>query len=113
MALSDRERKVLEELERDLYASDANFARKIDRPAIKSAKLLVGGSALALVGISVTIFAVIIQVFWFGLLGFILLLAGLVLASSNWSDRPVDSGAKPREPKPNFFEDRWNRRQGE
>lgn len=113
MALSDREKRVLEELERDLYASDASFARKIDRPAIKSAKVLVGGSALALVGISVTIFAVIIQVFWFGLLGFVLLLSGLILASSNWSDHSSSAEAKTRQTRSNFFEDRWDRRQGE
>ncbi len=113
MSLSDREKQVLEQLERDLYANDAKFANKISAP--KSLKALVGGVALAVIGISIIVFAVIVQVFWFGLLGFAALLAGLVLASSNWMnhDSLPQSGQKsPKGSKTNYFEERWNKRQG-
>jgi hypothetical protein len=113
MSLSDREKKVLEQLERDLYGTDAKFERRVQRQALPSVRALVGGAALAVVGISVTVFAVMAQVIWFGILGFLLLLGGLVLASSNWSDRKSSPG-KPtsRAPRASFFEDRWDRRQG-
>jgi len=110
MPLSDREKQVLEQLERDLYANDAKFANRVSAP--KSLKALVGGSALAIVGISVIVFAVIVQVLWFGLIGFGILLTGLVLATSNWSNQSQPQVKPNREAKPNFFEERWNRRQG-
>jgi hypothetical protein len=111
MSLSDRERQVLEQLERDLYANDAKFANRTSSP--RSLKALVGGSALALVGISVIIFAVIIQVLWFGLIGFTVLLTGLVLASSNWMNQPETPAKSPKSAKANYFEERWNKRLGE
>lgn len=115
MALSDREKKVLEELERELYASDSKFMRKVAPSAPKSTRAVVGGSALAVVGLSVIIFAVIVQTLWFGVLGFVLMLAGLVLASSNWMSsepRPKSAPGAPRSPRTNLFEDRWDKRQG-
>lgn len=113
MALSDREKQVLDELERNLYANDAKFANKISAP--KSLRALVGGVALAVIGISIIVFAVIVQVFWFGLVGFSALLAGLVLASSNWMDQDSIAPASPKDQKPrgaNSFEQRWDKRQG-
>jgi hypothetical protein len=114
MALSDREKKVLEQLERDLYGTDGKFERRVQRQALPSVRALVAGAALAVVGISVTVFAVMAQLILFGVLGFLLLLTGLVLASSNWSDKKSSATqSKTRAPRDNFFEDRWNRRQGE
>ena len=114
MSLSDREKQVLEQLERDLYATDAKFANRISSP--KSVKALVGGATLCLIGISIIVFAVIVQVFWFGLLGFATLLAGLVLASSNWmsqSDTQAPSQKSEKPQRSNFFQERWDKRQGQ
>jgi hypothetical protein len=114
LSLSDREKQVLEQLERDLYATDAKFANRIASP--KSLKALVGGAALSLVGISIIVFAVIVQVFWFGLLGFATLLAGLVVASSNWmsqSDSEQASKKSPKTQRTNYFQERWDKRQGQ
>lgn len=126
MGLSEHEQKMLDELERGLYANDANFARKVaDTPGKAPASRLVGGALLAVVGLSVLVFATITQWIVFGAVGFILMLVGVVLGSSNWSssalqDRANSKPTKPDQPggwsgnKPtSFFEERWNRRQGE
>ncbi|MFM6980015.1 MAG: DUF3040 domain-containing protein [Micrococcales bacterium] len=124
MALSDREKKVLEELERGLYADDAEFAERVKATSEKPPKRtstnstnpaarLVAGSALAVAGLSVLILAVTIQVMLIGIVGFIIMLIGLVIGSSNWSNSSLSSKpAKSKTAKPgtNFFEDRWNRR---
>ena len=120
MPLSDREKQLLEELERNLYASDATLAHKLRRPGASSPQLIVAGAALILAGISLLVVAVIIQLVLFGLVGFLVMLAGLLLATST---RPAVKSAKtnPEAPKPttgrgstkNFFEDRWDRRTGQ
>lgn len=124
MALSDREKKVLEELERGLYADDAEFAQRVQAVADKKPKSqpgsagnpaakLVAGSVIAVAGLSVLILAVVIQVVAIGVVGFLIMLAGLVLASSNWSNSTLSAKPSPKPTKKtsgNFFEDRWNRR---
>lgn len=123
MALSDREKKVLEELERGLYADDAEFAQRVKQVTAKRPKApretsgnpaakLVAGSVVAISGLSVLILAVVVQVTLIGVVGFLIMLAGLVLGSSNWSNSSLSS--KPAKGKTakasNIFEERWNRR---
>lgn len=118
MALSEREQKLLEEMERGLYASDADFANRVAQRSAPSARRLIGGTALAVVGLSILLFAVIIQFAIFGVVGFLVVLTGLVVASSNVSKSasgPNPNGqAKPKAPKrpSTSFEDRWDRRRG-
>lgn len=123
MALSEREQKLLEELERGLYAEDAEFANRVAKNAAPSIRRMVGGAALALIGISVLLFAVIIQIAAFGVAGFLIMLAGLILASSNFKQsptkpakpsagRPAGGPIPPTKPSTNPFEDRWDRRRG-
>ena len=124
MGLSEREQKVLEELERGLYADDAKFATKVSAGPNNSATRIVGGALVAVVGLSVLVFAVISQLTVFGVVGFAFMLAGVLIATSSKggktkSDAPSaarpkvsPSGAsKPKsETKGSFFEERWNRR---
>lgn len=123
MALSDREKKVLEELERTLYAEDAEFVQRVQQVADKKVKpaktqgsnpaaKLVAGSVIAVAGLSVLVLAVVLQVTVIGIIGFLIMLSGLVLGSSNWSNTSLSSKpAKPaKKSNGNFFEDRWNRR---
>jgi hypothetical protein len=126
MALSDREKKVLEELERGLFADDAEFAERVKaasqgtskvkkaKPALRqSAARLVAGALVSVAGLSILVVAAILKITAFGILGFLVMLSGLVLASSNWSNtalkekQPVN---KPTKKPDNWFEDRWNRR---
>lgn len=118
MALSEREQKLLEEMERGLYASDADFANRVAQRNAPSAKRLIGGTALAIIGLSILLFAVIIQFAIFGVVGFLVVLTGLVVASSNVGPAtPAPSASKPTPPKSpkkagGSFEERWDRRRG-
>jgi hypothetical protein len=117
MALSEREQKLLDELERGLYESDATLANRMKRPSGSSAKKLVGGAVLAVMGLSLLIVAVVLQFSPMGVVGFLVMLAGLILASSGpgLSASAKTQGRKPSKPAANrsSFEDRWNRRRGE
>jgi predicted lipid-binding transport protein (Tim44 family) len=116
MALSEHEQRVLDELERGLYAEDAKFATKVASGG-NPARKLVAGALIAVVGLSVLVFAVIIQLMIIGLIAFALMLAGLVVATSG-NSKPRESTTKPAsaKAKPNkrsggsFFEDRWDKR---
>ena len=117
MALSEREQKLLDELERGLYESDASLANRMKRPSGSSAKKLVGGAVLAVMGLSLLIVAVVLQFSPMGVVGFLVMLAGLILASSGpgLSSSAKAQGNKPSKPAAtrSSFEDRWNRRTGE
>lgn len=113
MALSDREKQVLEELERNLLADDANFARKakLRQPGMaNSPAKIVAGALIALIGISVLVFAAISQLSVFGVIGFLIMLFGILMVSSNNGAKPR-ARAKSTKPKSgSFFEDRWHKR---
>ena len=118
MGLSEREQQLLDELERGLYASDSSLAHKLGKPGARSPRRIIAGAALALIGLSLLVVAVILQFALFGVAGFLVMLAGLILAtSSNPTDTPAGATkAKPQSDKSqrtSFFEDRWNKRQGQ
>jgi hypothetical protein len=124
MGLSEREQKVLEELERGLYADDAKFATRVSAGPNNSAARIVGGALLAVVGLSVLVFAVISQLTVFGVVGFALMLGGVLVATGSKGGKPkgeAKTSAKPKasptgsakpkdETKGSFFEERWNKR---
>lgn len=131
MALSDREKKVLEELERGLFADDEDFAKRVQSASPQnseskatSAKAkssrngnpagrLVGGVLLAVVGLSVLVVATTIQYIVLGVVGFVITLTGLVISSSNWSNSSLQQKSRPaRKPSSGkgFFEEQWDRR---
>lgn len=124
MGLSDAEKKVLEELERGLYAEDAGFANRVKSANAKTKKSsnsgnpaakLVAGSVLAVAGLSVLIMGVVIQVPVIGVVGFLLMLVGLIMGSSNWSNSSLktkanSSTSKGSKSAKNIFEERWDRR---
>ena len=118
MGLSEREQQLLDELERGLYASDSSLAHKLGKPGARSPKRIIAGAALAVIGLSLLVVAVILQFALFGVAGFLVMLAGLILAtSSNHTDAQA-STVKAKSPthksqRTNFFEDRWNKRQGQ
>ena len=116
MALSDREQRLLDELERGLYESDPNLANKISSSGARTPARLIVGLLIGLIGVSLIVFAVMIQVAFFGVFAFIVMLAGLIVASSNLKpDAPAKAHGQqnPKAQSRNLFEDRWNRRQGD
>ena len=108
MALSEHEQRMLEEMERNLLAEDAKLASKVSQVGStnRSASKLIAGVLVMIAGLGLLIFAVAIQVAFFGVVAFLVMVAGLVIAASNFR--------LPELPKPNtsgsFFEDRWNQR---
>lgn len=109
MALSEREQRLLDEMERGLYAGDPKFTRAVQNPRSVSAKRLIAGALVAVIGLSLLLFAVIIQLVVFGVLGFLVMLGGVILASSRISMPEKANEAKPSRPR-STFEDRWNSR---
>jgi hypothetical protein len=114
MGLSEREQRLLEEMERELIAGDAEFASRLRSTGSTSSSKLILGVVLLLAGVSLLVFAVMLQVPLFGVAAFAVMFIGLVIASSNLkvpelpnltANNP-DSGG-------NFFESRWDKRFGE
>ena len=119
MGLSEREQQLLDELERGLYASDSSLAHKLGKPGARSPKRIIAGGALAVIGLSLLVVAVILQFALFGVAGFLVMLAGLILAtSSNPNIESVKASKSTGQPRPaadrkSFFEERWDKRQGQ
>jgi uncharacterized membrane protein len=109
MALSEREQKLLEEMERNLR-EDSQFASRVSEVSSsnQSSGKLVGGVLLLLFGIGLLILAVILQVAFFGVAAFLVMLMGLVIASANFSLPKMPEIQKSQNP--NRYEDRWNQR---
>jgi predicted lipid-binding transport protein (Tim44 family) len=118
MGLSEREQQLLDELERGLMDSDKGIAAKAKRVGNPAAKLI-AGALVAVIGLGVLLTGVLIQFSLVGVFGFLIMLAGLVVATSNIQLPDMRAGfgqsTPNNSPKPgrNFFEDRWDRRQGE
>lgn len=117
MGLSEREQKLFEQLEREL-AGDSQFANKVASSTSKPAKgkLLVAGVLVMLSGVGLLLLAVSMQVAFFGVVAFLVMLIGLVVASSNFDASRSTASEAQTQPKPkrgNFFEERWDRRFGE
>jgi hypothetical protein len=116
MGLSEREQKLLEELERGLMEGDSSFAAKAQRVGNPAGRVI-AGALLAIIGLGVLVTGVFIQFAAIGVVGFLVMLGGLVLATSNLQLPEMPTGlTKPGSgqsgPGRSFFEDRWDKRQG-
>ena len=92
MPLSDHEQKMLEEMERALYAEDPNFASHMQGSSLRAAgrrlrSRQILGVAGVLVGIGVVVLAITIQQVWIGAIGF-----ALMVASAAWALTPSRKG---------------------
>ena len=119
MGLSEQEQKVLEELERQLTGNKPTKAKaeEVAVAPVKYARLLVLGSVLIVVGLSLMIFATSLQLIWFGVAAFVTMLTGLYIVSQNWSSKAIRATkAASEKQKPgnkssgSFFQDRWDQR---
>jgi hypothetical protein len=125
MPLSEQEQRLLEEMERSLYHNDVDFVSTVGvtrlRPNYRSVVL---GVLIAVGGIGALIAGVALQQLWLGVLGFIVMFAGVLIAitpgrgvrgSAGGAGRP-GPGPRQRTNKSNqgFMDrlnDRWDRRQ--
>lgn len=113
MGLSDYDKKVLEQLEKDLLDGDDALARKLGaKKPVNAASKLIAGALVALIGMSLVVFAAVSQLVFFGIIGFVVALAGILVASANpvSKSKTGSKQAKPKAARGSFFENRWDNR---
>jgi len=123
MPLSEHEQRLLDEMERSLYQNDADFVAKVGGARVRPTyRAVVLGILLAVVGVAVLLTGVFIQQIIVGILGFALMLAGVLVAitpsrakraaaAAAESDGDASS-SKPAQP--GFMDklnERWDKRQ--
>lgn len=137
MPLSEHEQRMLEQMERALYAEDPKFATALEGSELRAPtrKRVYQAVAGFLVGIALLMSGMVAQIIWVSVLGFLVMLGCTVLAVTGWrkgpkSDAQPDgtgdggsqkSGASARrQPKQqrkssmmNRIEQRWQRRRDE
>lgn len=104
MPLSDHEQRLLEQMERALYAEDPKFAdalRKNHRPNVNR-KMVAIGIAGVLVGLAVLVGGMAFSIEFIGVIGFVGMLFGAFVIYRAFSGRateevvPGDSRVKPK-----------------
>lgn len=123
MPLSEQEQKLLDEMERSLYHNDADFVSAVNASRGKlNYGALVLGILLAVVGLVVVIVGVITHFLIIGLVGFVGMFAGVLLAlrpSKSAGGRPASgprtatspSGAASKTNLMDRLNERWDKRQ--
>lgn len=118
MALSEQEQRLLDEMERGFYRSEADVMQTASvRRARTNYRSLVLGILVCVVGIGVLVGGVAAQQLWLGLIGFAAMLGGVLLMSARSSEEQVlsegDAPPKQREARESFsqrMERRWDER---
>ncbi|MBA0050319.1 DUF3040 domain-containing protein [Streptomyces sp. AJS327] len=137
MPLSEHEQRMLEQMERALYAEDPKFATALEGSELRryTRKRLYQAAAGFLVGITLLMAGMVAQQIWVSVVGFLVMLGCAVLAVTGWRKVPKageqqteggsgESGggsgdtrarrqSRPRRSMMNRIEDRWQRRRDE
>jgi hypothetical protein len=121
MPLSEQEQRLLEEMERGLYQNDADFVATVgQRRGKPNYTVVVVGALLAILGIATLLVGVVINLIVVGVLGFIIMFGGVLLAlapprrSASAPDAPAKPGKQTKSA--GFMDglgDRWDKRQDE
>jgi len=123
MPLSEQEQRLLDEMERNLYQNDADFVATVGaRRGRPNYRGIVLGVIIVVLGIAALIVGVALQLPPVGVIGFIVMFAGVLVAiTPSRSTAPLrstsagstSSSSKPRK-SGGFMDainDRWERRQ--
>ncbi|MDM4763076.1 DUF3040 domain-containing protein [Galbitalea sp. SE-J8] len=124
MPLSEQEQRLLDEMERNLYQNDAAFVASVGGARRASARSIALGVVVALVGVVVLIVGVVVQQPLVGVLGFVVMFGGVLLAVAPprrlsragvaASARRTSTGSRPATTSSAGFMDRlgerWDRR---
>ncbi len=114
MALSEREQQLLDDMERRLYQSEADVMQTAHASTRLNLRSLVLGILVVLAGIGALIAGAAFQMFWLGLVGFAIMLAGSLLAfskrESDLDASPGGSGTTKARESRESLSDRMNRR---
>lgn len=122
MPLSEHEQRLLDQMERQLYADDPKLASTL-RGGAKGGpnrrRVIIGAFAV-LAGMGLLVGGVAAPYWPLGVLGFIVMLGGGWLASTGWQSKGARTagtigqpGAPKAKSRPGFmdrFEERWDRR---
>ncbi|MGP3951063.1 DUF3040 domain-containing protein [Streptomyces sp. 7N604] len=137
MPLSEHEQRMLEQMERALYAEDPKFATALEGSGLRTYTRRRVYQAVAgfLVGIALLMAGMVAQQIWISVVGFLVMLGCAVLAVTGWRKAPkpgeqtpaqtpaADGGGHgghfrrhhPRQRRSlmNRIEERWQRRRDE
>jgi predicted lipid-binding transport protein (Tim44 family) len=135
--LSEHEQRMLEQMERALYAEDPKFATALEGSELRrhTRKRVYQAVAGFLVGIALLMAGMVAQQIWIGVVGFLVMLGCAVLAVTGWRKAPRNGeqqqgqgspqqsgggGSAPtrrqsrsRKSMMNRIEERWQRRREE
>ena len=116
MPLSEYEQRVLAQMERQLSSDDPKLAQTFAGGGARTSRVLLG-SLVVLIGLGLLVGGVASSMTWLGLVGFLGMFGGVLLAMSRGkSARPVESaqGSPAAPPKKssmiNRLDERWDRR---
>ncbi|MER7666611.1 MULTISPECIES: DUF3040 domain-containing protein [unclassified Streptomyces] len=129
MPLSEHEQRMLEQMERALYAEDPKFATALEGSGLRTYTRRRVYQAVAgfLVGIALLMAGMVAQQIWISVVGFLVMLGCAVLAVTGWrkapkpgeqqtlGDAPATARRQPRQRKSMMdrIEQRWQRRRDE
>jgi len=125
--LSEHEQRMLEQMERALYAEDPKFATALEGSGLRTYTRRRVYQAVAgfLVGIALLMAGMVAQQVWLSVVGFLVMLGCAVLAVTGWrkapkpGEQPTGGGApgrhQPRSRRSvmDRIEQRWQRRRDE
>jgi len=132
--LSEHEQRLLEQMERALYAEDPKFATAMrgSDPRLHHRRRAFVGILGFIVGVVLLFTGLVVAQIVVSVLGFVVMLASAVFAISSWKHMPsgeteaeAGTGAKPPQPRPagrkgrsrgrlmDRIEERWRRRREE
>ncbi|MEU6882999.1 DUF3040 domain-containing protein [Streptomyces sp. NPDC046712] len=129
MPLSEHEQRMLEQMERALYAEDPKFATALEGSGLRTYTRRRVYQAVAgfLVGIALLMAGMVAQQIWISVVGFLVMLGCAVLAVTGWRKAPKPGEqqqarggaaaggrqARQRRSMMNRIEERWQRRRDE
>ncbi|MFF4170302.1 DUF3040 domain-containing protein [Streptomyces sp. NPDC001744] len=128
MPLSEHEQRMLEQMERALYAEDPKFATALEGSGLRTYTRRRVYQAVAgfLVGIALLMAGMVAQQIWISVVGFLVMLGCAVLAVTGWRRAPkpgeqqagagtaaVGRRTRQRRSMMNRMEERWQRRRDE
>ena len=121
MPLSDHEQRLLEQIERALYAEDPKFASAVRATDLRThyRRRLVRAVVGMVLGLGILVAGVVIQHVYtlaLGVVGFLVMLGSALYGVSSWKRAQAARGgraARPATPRTSVverFEERWRRR---
>ncbi|WP_128429195.1 DUF3040 domain-containing protein [Streptomyces cyaneus] len=127
MPLSEHEQRMLEQMERALYAEDPKFATALEGSGLRTYTRRRVYQAVAgfLVGIALLMAGMVAKQVWLSVVGFLVMLGCAVLAVTGWrkapkpGEQPASGGPharrQPRQKRSMMdrIEQRWQRRRDE